>query len=75
MSNPEQTDVNRDELPFVAPCRDLSPFAPFRWLRSGVKDLMQAPRQSMTYGVVVAALIGIVVKPGIAGTQVDVGGE
>ena len=60
VSNPENTDVNRDELPFVAPCRNLSPLAPFRWLGRGMKDLMQAPQQSLTYGVVVAALIGIV---------------
>jgi uncharacterized membrane protein len=60
VSNPENTDVNRDELPFVAPCRDLSPLAPFRWLGRGTKDLMQAPQQSLMYGVVVAALIGVV---------------
>jgi uncharacterized membrane protein len=60
MSNPKYTDVNRDEMPFVAPCRDLSPLAPFRWLGRGVKDLMHAPQQSLTYGVVVALLIGVV---------------
>lgn len=60
MSNPKNSEVNRDELPFVAPCRDLSPLAPFRWLGRGVKDLMHAPQQSLTYGVVVALLIGVV---------------
>jgi uncharacterized membrane protein len=60
VSNPKNSEVNRDELPFVAPCRDLSPLAPFRWLGRGVKDLMHAPQQSLTYGVVVALLIGVV---------------
>ena len=60
MSDEDKTEVNRDEMPFVAPCRDLSPLAPFRWVGRGVKDLMQAPQQSLAYGLVVAALIGIV---------------
>jgi len=47
-------------MPFVAPCRDLSPFAPFRWVGRGVKDLMQAPQQSLAYGVAVAFLIAVV---------------
>ena len=47
-----------DELPFVAPCRKLSPFAPFRWLRLGFRDLVAAPRQSLAYGLAVALLIG-----------------
>ena len=60
MSDPQNTDANRDEMPFVAPCRDLSPLAPFRWVGRGVKDLMHAPQQSLAYGLVVALLIGIV---------------
>ncbi len=52
--------INRDELPFVAPCRKLSIWAPFRWMRLGFADLMKAPQQSMAYGLVVAILIGIV---------------
>ena len=60
MTDAEQTGVNRDELPFVAPCRALTPWAPFRWLRLGVRDLMQAPQQSLAYGLVVALLIAIV---------------
>jgi uncharacterized membrane protein len=50
----------RDTLPFVAPCRKLSLFAPFRWIRLGVADLLQAPQQSMVYGLAVAVLIGAV---------------
>jgi uncharacterized membrane protein len=53
-------NVNQDELPFVAPCRKLSPWAPFRWVRLGIVDLMQAPQQSLAYGLSVALMIGIV---------------
>ena len=60
MTDVEHAEINKDELPFVAPCRTLSPWAPFRWMRRGVSDLMQAPQQSLTYGLVVALLIGIV---------------
>jgi uncharacterized membrane protein len=53
-------DANRDELPFLAPCRELSPWAPFRWVRQGIADLMHAPQQSLAYGLSVALMIGIV---------------
>ena len=60
MSKPEQGAVNRDELPFVAPCRELALWAPFRWVGRGVKDLVHAPQQSLAYGLVVAVLIAVV---------------
>jgi len=60
MTDPNESDISRDELPFVAPCRELSPWAPFRWVRLGVSDLLQAPQQSLIYGLVIALLIGIV---------------
>lgn len=60
MTEEDQAQINRDELPFVAPCRELSPWAPFGWVRSGIKDLMQAPQQSLAYGLAVAIMIGIV---------------
>jgi len=60
MTDVDNTEVNRDELPFVAPCRNLSPWAPFRWMRLGVADLLRAPQQSLAYGFVVALLIGVV---------------
>jgi uncharacterized membrane protein len=56
----EHEKVSRDELPFVAPCKKLSPWAPFRWMKLGISDLMHAPQQSLTYGLVVALMIGIV---------------
>lgn len=42
--------------PFVAPCRDLPLNACRGWLRKGWQDLKQAPRQSLTYGVIMVAL-------------------
>lgn len=59
----KQTDermINRDELPFVAPCRELSPWAPFRWVARGVRDLLHAPQQSLAYGLAAAILIAVV---------------
>ncbi|MDH3611753.1 MAG: DUF2189 domain-containing protein [Gammaproteobacteria bacterium] len=60
MTDDVQDDINRDEMPFVAPCRDLSPWAPFRWVRLGVSDLLQAPQQSLLYGLAIALMIAIV---------------
>jgi uncharacterized membrane protein len=60
MDDQEVTDAGHNEMPFVAPCRELSPWAPFRWIRMGVADLIQAPRQSLTYGLAVAIMIAIV---------------
>jgi uncharacterized membrane protein len=60
MKEEAKSDINRDELPFVAPCKKLSPWAPFGWVRAGINDLMQAPQQSLAYGLVVAVLIGSV---------------
>ena len=53
-------EAKLDELPFAAPCKKLSPWAPFRWVKRGIEDLMQAPQQSMAYGLSVALMIGIV---------------
>ena len=60
MTDTDQSGINRDELPFVAPCRELSPWAPFRWVKRGVSDLILAPQQSLAYGLVVAVLIAVV---------------
>ena len=60
MADTEQTATDRDDMPFVAPCRILSPWAPFRWVRKGIADRMHAPQQSLAYGLVVAALMAIV---------------
>ena len=60
MTEPERTTMDRDTMPFVAPCRKLSPLAPFGWLRKGVADLVRAPRASIIYGVVMAGIMAIV---------------
>ena len=60
MNSADQSGFDRDEMPFVAGCRKLSPWAPFRWLKLGIADLLRAPQQSLAYGLVVALLIGIV---------------
>lgn len=61
MSDGPATGIDRDNMPFVAPCRQLTVFAPFGWLRKGIADLRRAPNLSLTYGVVMAAIIAIVV--------------
>ncbi|NQV86879.1 MAG: DUF2189 domain-containing protein [Woeseiaceae bacterium] len=61
MTDAGEPRINRNELPFVAPCKELSPWAPFAWVRAGIKDLMQAPQQSLAYGASIAILIGVVV--------------
>ncbi|MCH9696281.1 MAG: DUF2189 domain-containing protein [Gammaproteobacteria bacterium] len=60
MSDVEQPGTNRDEMPFVAPCRKLSPWAPLGWVRAGIADMLQAPQQSLAYGLTVAILIAVV---------------
>ncbi len=47
---------NPDELPFVAPCREIRFDAPFDWLRRGWRDMRAAPLQSAFYGVLIAAM-------------------
>lgn len=55
-----QESFDRDSMPFVAPCRTLSPLAPFGWIGAGVRDLMRAPRESLLYGLFMAVIIAIV---------------
>ena len=43
-------------LPFVAPCRSMSTWAPLGWLRKGWADFLAAPRQSLTFGAMVVLL-------------------
>ena len=57
MNNPR---IPADQLPFVAPCRDLSATAPLRWLRLGWRDVAAAPRQSLTFGAGIMVLSAIV---------------
>ena len=60
MTDGDQSTTKRDEMPFVAPCRQLAPWAPFGWIRRGFADFMHAPQQSLVYGLAVAIMISIV---------------
>lgn len=53
---PDESVSNPDELPFVAPCRELDINAPLRWLKLGWRDMRRAPRQSLTYGGILLLL-------------------
>jgi uncharacterized membrane protein len=56
MSDPSDVPRNTNELPFVAPCRQVPLDAPLLWFRRGWQDLKAAPRQSITYGFAMVAL-------------------
>lgn len=60
MNDSEPASFDRDQMPFVAPCRELSPLAAFGWLVAGYRDLRRAPRESLLYGLVMAAIIAVV---------------
>ncbi len=60
MTEEEKPAIDRDTMPFVAPCRIISPLAPFGWLRLGFADLKRAPRESLLYGLVMAIVIAAV---------------
>ena len=46
----ERNQFNPEQMPFVAPCKQLEISAPMRWLKLGWQDVKNAPRQSLTYG-------------------------
>jgi uncharacterized membrane protein len=60
MSDEELPEIDRDAMPFVAPCRQISALAPFRWLRLGVRDLLKAPGPSLIYGLTMASIMAAV---------------
>mgnify|MGYP001826753255 CR=1 FL=1 len=43
--------MEMEPKPFVAPCRDLAPGAPFGWLKAGWKDFRDAPGLSLAWGL------------------------
>ena len=45
-----------NEMPFVAPCRQLAASAPLGWLRQGWGDVRAAPLQSAAYGLFCAGI-------------------
>jgi uncharacterized membrane protein len=56
----EEKSIDRDALPFVAPCRKISPAAPLGWLRKGLNDFRRAWPQSIAYGLFMALTIAVV---------------
>jgi uncharacterized membrane protein len=54
-----------DSRPFVAPCRRLAPGAPLGWVKLGWQDFRSAPAQSLSYGLVIAALSWAVTAIGL----------
>ena len=53
---PSDENAHINELPFVAPCKKLSMSAPFNWLKLGWNDIRVAPKQSLTYGLLLVVL-------------------
>lgn len=60
MTENKQPTMDRDTMPFVAPCRIISPLAPFGWLRKGFADLKASPKASIGYGLVMAGIMALV---------------
>jgi uncharacterized membrane protein len=56
MAAEHQRPDTQQDLPFVAPCRQLAVTAPLDWVRRGYEDLKRAPRQSLTYGLLMAVV-------------------
>ncbi len=50
------SEASDEGLPFVAPCRTLTPGAPLRWLRLGWQDLRASLGVSLAYGSGIVAL-------------------
>ena len=61
MNEPTAETVDKETMPFVAPCRRLGFFAPFGWVKKGIADLGKAPQQSLTYGFFMALVMAVVV--------------
>jgi uncharacterized membrane protein len=56
MGSVDRSEGDINELPFVAPCRQLPPMAALAWVRSGWCDMRAAPAQSFLYGCLLTAL-------------------
>lgn len=65
MTQPVSAAPDPATLPMQAPCHRLRPGAPLGWLRRGWRDLLRAPRQSLSYGAAIAALSWLVTGLGL----------
>lgn len=52
----QNQETDKQDMPFVAPCRTLEMGAPLHWLRLGWHDVMRAPLLSLTYGFALTLL-------------------
>ncbi len=52
-----QDDPEQNQYPFVAPCRGLELFASWQWLLLGLNDVKRAPLASLSYGVLMTAML------------------
>jgi len=57
---PASQPGNEENLPFVAPCRQLATAAPFRWVALGWQDIRRAPGPSLAYGLLVIGISWLV---------------
>jgi len=58
--HPATTPRHDENLPFVAPCRELAADAPLRWVRLGWQDVRRAPGPSFAYGMLVVGISWLV---------------
>lgn len=66
MTDRPETDSEEpppESMPFVAPCRKVGIGAPFRWIAAGMRDMRAAPKQSLTWGLVVLGISWLVSLP------------
>ena len=57
---PASRPGDEENLPFVAPCRELLPAAPLRWVALGWQDIRRAPGPSFAYGLLVVGISWLV---------------
>ena len=57
----DRKEFKPEEMPFVAPCKQLGMDAPIRWIRLGWRDVMKAPKLSLTYGFALM-LLGYIIS-------------
>ena len=58
--DPQAPGDDGEQMPFVAPCRQVPASAPFGWLAAGWRDMRAAPGQSLGWGLVVLGLSWLV---------------
>ena len=69
MAEPPATDPAA--RPFVVPCADLDPGAPWRWLRAGWRDLRRAPALSLLFGAVIVLISAALEQSGVPAADVS----